>query len=220
MRHPGSRTRLEVIHGRAAIRAVFDGADAVPMPMGRDGALVWRRTDHLVVRRDPVGGRMLLAARYGTTGRDPFLLLDDLAVSDSMTSGETDEQTCRHMVAALLLRLAALEDLPAALVTHADNVVLARAFQALAGSVADTVLYPIPDSSVIPLRSAAMAHRIARAIGVPAWSGKGPSAPNLMTLDLRATFEDDMLPVLSKLFRQRSAHRPATPMQQRSARAS
>ena len=124
------------------------------------------------------------------------------------------------MVAALLLRLAALEDLPAALVTHADNVALARAFQTVAASIGDAVLYPIPDSTVIPLRSAAMTHRIARAIGVPAWSGQAANAPNLVTLDLRSTFEDDLIPVLNKLFRQRSAPRHTTPMRQRSARAS
>lgn len=216
MRKMESRPRLEVIHGRAAIRGAFGPRGAIPAPMGHDPNLVWSRTDHLVMELDRTTGaaRALLGARFGTTGRDPFLLLD------AQASDPVSDRTCRHMVAALLLRLAALEDLPAALVAHAHNLPLARAFRSVAASITDAALYPIPDSTVIPLRTAAMTQRISRTIGVPSWSGYGVNTPNLVTLDLRSTFEDDMVPVLNKLFRQRSANRDAEPLRQRSARAS
>jgi hypothetical protein len=213
MRQNQSRPRLEVLHGHPAIRGMLG---TIPTPMGYDPHLIWTRTDHLVIERDRTAGthKALLAARYGTTGRDPFLLLDARA-GEAIT-----ERTCRHMVAALLLRLAALEDLPAALVTHAENTPLAGAFQSIAASITDAAIYPIPESTVIPLRSAAMTQRIARTIGVPAWSGFGGNTPALVTLDLRSTFEDDLIPVLNKLFRQRAPNRAAASPRQRSARAS
>lgn len=213
MRKNQGRPRLEVLHGHPAIRGVFG---TIPTPVGYDPHLVWTRTDHLVIEVDRATGtrRSLLAARYGTTGRDPFLLLDAQA-EEAIT-----ERTCRHMVAALLLRLAVLEDLPAALVTHAENTPLASAFQSIAASITDAAIYPIPDSTVIPLRSAAMTQRIARTIGVPAWSGFGVNTPALVTLDLRSTFEDDLIPVLNRLFRQRAPNRSAAASRQRAARAS
>lgn len=216
MRKQEGRPRLEVIHGRAAIRGALAPRGPNHARPDHDPHMVWSRTDHLVMELDRTSGthKALLAARYGTTGRDPFLLLDTQA------DAPITERTGRHMVAALLLRLAALEDLPAALVTHADNAALARAFRSIAASIADAVLYPIPDSTVIPLRSAAMTHRIARTIGIPAWSGQQARTPALVTLDLRSAFEDDLIPVLNKLFRQRAPARTATPMRQRSARAS
>lgn len=222
MRQMESRIRLEVIHGRAAIRGALADRVSIPTTLGRDGAMVWRRADHLAIRAERMkGGRLsLLAARFGTTGRDPFLLLDDavipaggdraLGTSKSASEG-AGEPACLHMVAALLLRLVALEDQPAALVTHTENVSLVRALRTVAAALPAAMQYPIPDSTVIRLRTAAMTHRIARTIGVPAWTERlwteglanRPAAPNLVTLDLRSVHEEELVPVLNRLFRAR-----------------
>jgi hypothetical protein len=179
----GKRSRLHVVHERGAVRAAL--ADYPPLLVCLDP--VWRHADHLAILTDRVSGQAtaMLAARFATTGRDPFLWLDSRIIrprqpAPAIPQGtgvmaelaepcepaergvasavpRADARAARRMVSALLLRLATMEDLPAALVIRADQPALVRALRDIAATIAKTTLYPAPETAVIPLRSAARA---------------------------------------------------------------
>ena len=167
-----SRSRLDILSGRAATATRLQRGT---VPMGT----VWSAVDHLVTLASHGAEPALLAARFGTTGRDPFLRL----------AARADATDARRMTSALLLSLAADEDLPAALIVDRHDPVLTDVVTALAGTIPGAVLYPRPTGSVIPLRTAAMTLRIARAIG----------RPDILVLDLRSAEEAGMTPPMSHL---------------------
>lgn len=153
---------------------------------GRKGLVgkVWSAADHLVTLTARGNEPLLLAAQFGTTGRDPFLrFVTHATVGDA-----------RRMISALLLRLATEEDLPAALVVDRHDPVLMDVMTQLAETIPGAVMYPRMGRTVIPLRTAAMMRRIARAIGIP----------DIVVLDLRSTDESVMTPAMSRLRRVRA----------------
>lgn len=171
------RSRLDLVHGMAAARV-----ELVKHP-GLRGP-VWSSADHLVTLTMRDRDRDLLAARFGTTGRDPFLWL----------AARAETASARRMISALLLRLATDEDLPAALIVERRDTVMVDVIQQLASTIPGTVLYPVNGRNVIPLRTAAMARRISRTVGVP----------DMLVLDLRSTDESVMTPVMTRLRRARA----------------
>lgn len=170
------RVRLDLVHGRAHARAALAA-------WTRDHAAlqgpIWSAADHLVRLTGPAGDPALLAARFGTTGRDPFLWLAARASAPQI----------RRMTSALLLRLVTEEDLPAALIVARDDMVLMDVMTQLATTIPGSVLYPAPQNPIIPLRSAAMRRRIARAVGMP----------DIAALDLRSTDGAVIAPVMARL---------------------
>jgi hypothetical protein len=184
------RLRLEVVHGQGAIRAALSTRAGDEERRG----LAWRAPDHLVISRRP-GTKQdaaLLVARFGTTGRDPFLLLDAVAL-DATTEAEL-ARVCRHMITALLLRLSVLDDMPASLVAPGWHTALGVALCDLAGAIPGAARYPAADPGIIPLRSAAMTRRIARGVGIA----------GLLALDLRSTEETELHAAVARLFRARA----------------
>lgn len=171
------RSRLDLLHDTAAARAELGKHPGLHGP-------VWRAADHLVTLTTRDRDRDLLAARFGTTGRDPFLWL----------AARAETGNARRMVSALLLRLATDEDLPAALIIDRRDPVMIDVIRQLASTIPGAMLYPVNDQTVIPLRTAAMARRISRSIGVP----------DILVLDLRSTDEAAMTPVMTRLRRARA----------------
>lgn len=178
MRVRNVRPRVEVMHGRSASRAAMKAWPELVGP-------VWHFADHLAIAADMTDRPALLAARFNTTGRDPFLHL----------VARADPAQARRLVSALLLRLAMMEDLPAALVIERDDMVLAEVLAEVRDKLPGAILYPGIDGNVIPLRSAAMTRRIARAVGMP----------DIATLDLRAVDETIMAPACNRLYRARAS---------------
>lgn len=172
-----TRSRLDVVSGRASSGALLKGRRGL---FGR----VWSAADHLVTLTVRGGEPSLLAAQFGTTGRDPFLRLVTQA----------GVPNARRMISALLLRLATEEDLPAALIVDRHDAILMDVVTQLADTIPGAVLYPRRDETVIPLRTAAMTRRIVRTIG----------SPDIVVLDLRSTDESVMTPAMSRLRRARA----------------
>lgn len=177
-----ARSRLELVHGRSHARAAWIGWRRGPAEAWTGP--VWSAADHLVRLTGPDGEAALLAARFGTTGRDPFLWL----------ATHASPAQARRMTSALLLHLATEEDVPAALIAARHDPVVMDVLTRLAATIPGAVLYPAADGPVIPLRSAAMRRRIAWTVGVP----------DIAALDLRSTDAAAMTPVMARLRRTRA----------------
>ncbi len=178
MRVRNIRPRVEVMHGRSATRAMMKAWPELAGP-------VWHFADHIAIMADRSDRPALLAARFNTTGRDPFLHL----------AARAEPAQARRLVSALLLRLAMMEDLPAALMIEQDDIVLADVLAEVRDSIQGATLYPGIGGNVIPLRSAAMTRRIARAVGMG----------DIVTLDLRSVDETAMTPACNRLYRARAS---------------
>ncbi len=216
----GNGLRIAVLQGRDAIRDRFSN---LQMPLARgvggDGngaGAAWQfqrlafDCDTLVVASDQAGTGFLgmLAATERHDGREPFLLLDSIVATDDAHGAALQ----RKLVAALLLRLAGLEDIPAALVVRIGQAALCQALRGFAVQPGPVTFYPEPDSTVVSLRTAAMGVRIARATGVPLCAGNPPSGlgAGLAMLDLRAAEETALIETARRLYRARMPRQDAT----------
>ncbi|MGE0419644.1 MAG: hypothetical protein AB7O80_22800 [Acetobacteraceae bacterium] len=213
----GRGLRITVHQGREAIRDRFLDHPPVPLrlsatPVSAAAAIAWQfqrlvgEADLLVVATDVTGMQIgVLAGVERRTGREPVVLLDSSIATDSVFGAAL----VRRMLAALLLRLAGVEDVPAALVARSHHAALSAGLRWFAKQHGDVTVYPQPESKVVPLRTAGMAVRIARTTRMSAAGGIMPSGADVapVVLDLRGAEESSLIETARRLYRVRLPRR-------------
>lgn len=165
----------------------------------------------------------VIAARERDTGQESFLLVDiGIAVP-----GADSTVLFRRMIALVLARLT--EPLPAALAVATRSRALALAVCDAGRRIDGAACYPGAERAVIPLAQAGLAHRIARAAGLPvrfaataaalaadrASDGAADGAADtvndrmLVVLDLRGCDLPAILDGAGRLYRARGSRRRA-----------
>jgi len=223
----GTGLRIAVLQGRAAIQERFmnlqmslarsadgQGADSHGADShGAGSAWHFQRIafdcDTLVVASDPAGTGYLgaLSAAERHNGRESFHLLDSIVATNDAYGAALQ----RKLVSALLLRLAGVEDVPAAFAARTHQTALCQALRGFAEQADPVAFYPEPDSTVVSMRTGAMAVRIARATGIPVRAATTPLGfgSGLAVLDLRGAEETALIETARRLYRVRMPNRDA-----------
>jgi len=220
---PNARQRLMVVRDPDDIEATL--VDHCPC-LQAGSALVWaarRRPfgfNHLVVATDPASGLpdAILAVHDRTAGEAPFLLLE-MGLTSAVAAS-----VMRRMVGQMIAEMIG-RGLPLPVIAaRTRSAALCSALHALSGRVAGSAFHPEPGSNVVALAAAAMAHRIARAVGEKVRfddtaaamlkagvsgrrraPGEEAAVPLFVVLDPREATETELSNAARWLYRSRSA---------------
>jgi hypothetical protein len=206
----GRQLRLSFVRDPHVIAAIIHrgGAEPAPHETLASLALAWavRRqpqdVNHIVLAATrPTGQhRGFLVAHDGATGLEPFLLLD---VSLTATPQEADV-VLRRMLGLAVLRMVGFGQSPGVLVARTRQPALCQALRDLARHVPAAAFHPDPASNIVPLATATLAQRVARAAGEP---GRFLGNAGLAVLDLRAAPEPALIDGARWLYRARRTRR-------------
>ncbi len=169
--------------------------------------------DRVLVVRDNRSGKYVgaLLVQNQTAGKTPFLVIEALSGGPV----QRDEALLKRMLAYLILRLETWEERPLAILARTRNPSLCRVLRRVSRGIQDASFYPEPDGSVISMRTAALAHRIARQAGPDhrfaearlalhtASADASPDRPMVAVLDLRFVNEAALTEEGRHLFRDR-----------------
>lgn len=170
----GRRLRLTYVRDLDGIDAiVFGRGPGAPLTGGRCAAplagLVGAGlvgNGHLVLATERSSGReqgILIAGDRETT-MEPFLLLDTIPAA----AAPEDPAILRRMIAVAILRMTGLGQMPGVVATRTHIPALCHALRDLGRRITPAVFHPEPgNNNIIPLTTAALAHRVARAVKEP-----------------------------------------------------
>lgn len=175
----------------------------------------------------------ILLARDGSDGRcRGALLIQSLSLDDrsvpmieAIAGGPTKlaEAVLKRMLAFIVLRYGTDEDRPVAILARTRSAALCRALRAVAGGIGGTSFYPEPDDAPVALRTAGLAHRMARAARVDARFAdtraalaagigyRAPNGPTMAMVDLRSASEKALDDDARRLLRARLPRSLAKP---------
>lgn len=213
--------RIGVMRGREPVRDALDalmtGWQANDPPQARQNLYQpqWCfAADQLVEAVDQQSGRCLglMAGQARVSSYETFMLLEPLMPS----SGAVTSALERRMLAGLLMRLLAHEELPAAIVARTSSTALCAAMRELGLKYDGVRFFPAPDTNVLPMATAALAQRIARAIAMRPHDGRrfdatGFAPAGFVMLDLREADEAVLMERARKIYRARLPRGPAAP---------
>lgn len=213
--------RIGVMRGREPVR---DALDAI-MTGGQENDPALPRlnryqpqwcfaADQLVDAVDIRTGRCLalMAGQARVSSHETFMLLEPLMPAMDPVTAALE----RRMLAGLLMRLLAHEELPAAVVARTSSPGLCNAMWDVGRKYDGVRFFPVPDTNVLPMATAGLAQRISRVIGMRPHDGRsfdptGLAPPSFVMLDLREADETVLMERARKIYRTRLPRGPTTP---------